>query len=343
LLHATTWHDRLSMKGKMWSSLVAVYGLKRASFIMPRTYDLRWGPDEKNLIDRTTAELAAGKPASLYITKDESAHRQTGISISTGQDVSLDKKKFGLATEFLERPFLIEGYKINLRRYVLLVCTGHRLRGFIHDDGKNFFPKLPYSEPFETTGWRGNKEATKVLLDRLITTGYVPMSHYDDKPMTGLEFFRTLRKRGLDPSLLVKSMHTRMALTIHMSLTVENVEHDWNICNQRGVPECLKNAIRFQHLGCDFQIDEELTGFRSRLFECNKGPDMHCHNERDGKMKRAVAADIYSLLGFTGPLDDSEENFRRHNMTKVYDSDTFDPAEAFAFLDSLRHESTPRI
>lgn len=128
------------------------------------------------------------------------------------------------------------------------------------------------------------------------------MSHYDDKPMTGTQFFNLMRDKGVDLSLLCKSMHTRLALAVHMSNQRFSVnpgedEKHTSCAPEYGTPQCLHNAIRSIHLGCDFQIDQELTGYRSRLFECNKGPDMHVHNVRDGALKLGIAADMASFLG----------------------------------------------
>lgn len=54
-------------------------------------------------------------------------------------------------------------------------------------------------------------------------------------------------------------------------------------------------------------------------------------------MKIEVATDLISFLGINGPFDDSEENAKRHKLTKVYDSYEFNADEAFAYLESLRN------
>jgi hypothetical protein len=98
-------------------------------------------------------------------------------------------------------------------------------------------------------------------------------------------------------------------------------------------------SVRFQHFGCDFHIDAELTGYDSRLFECNKGPDMSIHSYRDGKMKREVAADIVSFVGLTGDFNGTAAHARKFRMNLIYDSSFFDVAGAFEFLDSLKSRS----
>ena len=102
------------------------------------------------------------------------------------------------------------------------------------------------------------------------------------------------------------------------------------------VPPCIESSIRYMHFGSDFHIDESLTGFESRLFECNKGPDMSAHSYRDGKMKREIAADIMSFVGFKGLFEGSPKAARKHRLTLVYDSDTFDVESTVLWLASLR-------
>mmetsp|Transcript_8788 Transcript_8788/g.13121 ORF Transcript_8788/g.13121 Transcript_8788/m.13121 type:complete len:133 (-) Transcript_8788:80-478(-) len=119
------------------------------------------------------------------------------------------------------------------------------------------------------------------------------------------------------------------------------VDGDFHLCETEAsklrceeVPSCLTGAIRFQHFGCDFHIDKHLTGREAKLFECNKGPDFSVHSERDGKLKREVAADIVSFMGFKGPFEGTAEQAKKYRMNLIYDSETFQSQQAFDFLES---------
>ena len=57
----------------------------------------------------------------------------------------------------------------------MLVCDGQRLRGYIHRDGKNHYAKERYVDPYSSE--------SNATFDGLITTGYVPASHYATMPM----------------------------------------------------------------------------------------------------------------------------------------------------------------
>lgn len=350
LLHTTTSVDRLSLKNKMWESLKNLFGLDKASMIMPRAYWLEHGAqDLLDFREHCRDIVASGKGRELvFIMKNAYQHQQKGISMSSAQQLISNGlltgdgvvDGFSMATEFLPRPFLVKGYKLNMRRYMVAVCSGYRLRGYVHNDGKNIYTKRPYREPWEGESWEGDRSAFDQRLEELITTGYVDENHYDDKALSGLELFDFAKSElGLDPSTLQQSMWTRLALTLHMSIS----EGGYHLCDvhrdhtlTENVPVCLENAVRFQHFGCDFHIDSNLTGYESRLFECNKGPDFSVHSYRDGKMKREVAADILTFIGLKGRFEGSAEWAREMNMNLIYDSDTFNPDEAFSYLESLQ-------
>lgn len=319
-----------------------VFGVERASLVMPRAYWLENQNELSAFLALCRSIVAAGEGRQrVFIMKNAYQHQQKGISLSSAQQL-IDRgvtDGFHMATEFLSHPFIVKKYKINMRRYMVAICHKGKLRGYVHDDGKNIYPKRPYREPWEGEEWEKNNRAFNQRLEELITTGYVPESHYKDKPLSGLEFFEYVREElGLDPSTLQQSMWQRLALALHISVRdrkFDLCELDPKKIQTARTPNCLKDAVRFQHFGCDFNIDQALNGYESRLFECNKGPDMSVHSYRDGKMKRDVAADIISFIGFQGEFDGSQENARKHHLTLIYDSETFDPAIAFDFLGNL--------
>ncbi len=223
---------------------------------------------------------------------------------------------------------------------MVAVCVGGRLRGYVHDDGKIIYTKLPYREPWLGEHWDADKSLQQLRLEELITTGYVPSNHYDDKPLSGREFFLHLQDDlHVNSSYVDLGMGTRLALVLHASIQNSAT----SLCDTRPhttfttqIPSCLEQSIRFQHFGCDFHIERNVTGAGSRLFECNKGPDMSVHSYRDGKMKRDVAADVLSFIGFSGTFDGSDAAAKKHHLRLIYDSETFQVDSAFATLNSLK-------
>jgi hypothetical protein len=351
LLHATTHIDKLSMKHKIYAAMYNVYGQDIVELVMPVNFNFIDNPSGIQKFLRFCDQLIAeGKAEKQFIIlKDVLQHRQHGIDLTSAAKFKKDFEKGrvdignSVANMFLANPYMINGYKLNMRRYMLLVCTGGRLRGYVHDDGKNIFTKLPYREPWEGEFWGEDKAKLRRRLDELITTGYVPANHFDDNnlPLTGLEFAQYVKEISngtISTDYLVTSMWARLALAIHAGRT----DGDSDLCDVRShtlrtsVPSCMHGAVRFQHFGCDFHIDAALTGYESRLFECNKGPDWSAHAFRDGQLKRDVAADIFSFVGFKGRFDGSVENARAHRLNLIYDSEYFDEVSLAVLVDRLR-------
>lgn len=154
----------------------------------------------------------------------------------------------------MPNPYLVKGFKINIRHYLLAVCEGGRLRGYLHENGKNIYSKEKYREP-----WSGDQSwdraalsgqldahriaAIKKRMDELITTGYVPANHYDDMPLTAQEFYRFVNSTDTRTGrFLFKSMQHRLALALHAAKT----DGPYDLCDVAGerletesVPTCL--------------------------------------------------------------------------------------------------------
>lgn len=60
------------------------------------------------------------------------------------------------------------------------------------------------------------------------------------------------------------------------------------------------------------------------------------HSIRDGNMKRDVAADILTFMGFKGEWDSSSDEAIKHGLHLIYDSSDFEPSHSFEFLQSLK-------
>ena len=94
VVHTTIMVDRLSMKGKMWETLKAVFGFDRAAAIMPASFYTIY-PDQRQLLLElcqrvTTAEAAQGSSEHYFIVKNEALHRQQGISITSAAHIVAD-------------------------------------------------------------------------------------------------------------------------------------------------------------------------------------------------------------------------------------------------------------
>jgi hypothetical protein len=342
------------MVHKLWESLRAVLGSEQASWVMPKSFYIGEQADHEELVEMSREFIRQGAKNEhrIFMIKTERDDGSTELKIATADYITRTDPSSGtlrLATVFMPRPYTVKGFKMDLRRYMLVVCVGGHLRGYVHDDGKVLYTRKPYREPWKVGDLlveelRGDNVTISNRLTEIVSTGYVGESHYVDKPFSALEFVENARLLGQSSVLLQQSIFARLAIALHVSRT----DKGFDICDidpsrltSDPIPSCLQNSIRFMHFGCDFHVDAELTGRHSRLYGCTKGPDFSVHHYRDGKLKREVAADIVSFMGFTGEFEGSHEA-RKHRMNLIYDSDTFDYEQAIGFLMSLP-ESTANL
>lgn len=342
---------RLCFKSRLWYALRTFYGLEKAKLIMPRSYDMKICKETDSYCERDELELEKEENSqfsvkrSVYIVKNPSLHKQQGIIISTTEEIlrkthsnQQHQQGYSFVTEYISEPYLVQNFKINMRRYVLLVCTGKRMRAYVHKNGKNFYGKESFSEPWDESNemkWIDDEEKMSKLLNGIVTTGYNLTRAHETLPVTSRDFIRELLLNNEERfESFRKSMHVRLALAIHMAATSFSLprERSRYLCEPHETPSCLLNAIRFIHIGCDFQVDKQLSGENSRLFECNLSPDMHIRDEKDGSIKKEIANDFLSFIGFQGPLNDSEENLRKYQLYNIYDAATFNEKESFDYL-----------
>lgn len=60
-------------------------------------------------------------------------------------------------------------------------------------------------------------------------------------------------------------------------------------------------------------------------------------------MKRDVAADIASFIGFKGTFDGSHRAAKKHGLTLIFDSESFDAERAVAYLRELQNKEEKRF
>ena len=78
-------------------------------------------------------------------------------------------------------------------------------------------------------------------LEELITSGYVPADFYDDKPLTGLEFFEYVKRQQNDDSIEVKN--NQFGQNCSSSDTDNTENHECDIVEIEEDEEIEKNGI----------------------------------------------------------------------------------------------------
>jgi hypothetical protein len=268
--------DEVSSKDQTWKNLVLMYGRDIASSIMPMTYVLYDSPD----IDLFKKEYRDG---DLFILK-KNIQRQEGLKITNDKNTVLNgfNDNYIIAQKLLQDPYLINGRKINMRFYLLLVCNKGHIEAYVHHEGFMYYTKELFVKNNDSIGVN-------------VTTGYIDRKIYQENPLTHGDFRRYLDDPDRKISDIEKNIKTNHLLSryvfdkIYFVLRQTVLALESKICKGK-----LKSYITFQLFGVDIAVSDT---FNINLMEINKGPDMGAKDDRDYGIKYLVTEDVLRIIG----------------------------------------------
>jgi hypothetical protein len=264
--------DQITSKDNIWKNLVKIYGRKMAQIVMPTTYILN-NSEEIELFNK---EYTKNK---LYIMK-KNIQRQTGLLITNKKEEILNNvdKKYVIVQELLQDPYLINGRKINMRFYLLIICKKDEIDAYVHNDGFMYYS----AEKFKKNSIESKHN---------ITTGYIDRKIYDTNPLTHTDFRNYLNKKGKDSDRVFKNVYDLLSYVVS---GLRNM-----ICNKKSK---INNAISFQLFGVDIALNDKLN---PQIMELNKGPDLGTKGPRDKIVKYNVIEDMLRIMKI---IPDSDNN-----------------------------------
>lgn len=257
--------DFMANKALLGMRFYQRYGASAESMI-PRTYLL----DNSDDIARLKAE---NRPDSIYIMK-KNVQRQEGYYMTNKLDEILERaREYVVVQQMLQDPFLVNGRKINMRVYMLIVIKNNILDCYYYNNG------FMYYTPKE---WRVNS----MNPDHVITTGYVDRKVYEENPLS----FRDLQAH------LGSQTYDKLMINIHKLMQrVKMAYQETLIQANTGVP-----GTKFLVYGCDVAPDHQLN---VKLMEINKGPDLSYKDERDKAVKLNMVYEMMGIVGITKRID----------------------------------------
>lgn len=266
--------DVMIGKNLLWNYIYNYYG-EDATKIMPKTYLLNKDINKfRNEYD----------PDNIYILK-KNIQRQEGLKITNSifDIVSAYDDGYVIVQKMLQDPYTISGHKINLRVYVLVVCSKNNINVFYFNDGFLYYAPKVYIE-------------NSIDFDVNVTTGYIDRSIYENNPLThsDLHIYLDNHDRYLNNAEL-NIINTGTELSSHLINNIHKLLENTFVpfVNVIGGGK-LFDAISFQLLGVDVAVNSDLS---VHLMEINKGPDMGFKDERDGKVKYKCMNDIFGIIG----------------------------------------------
>jgi hypothetical protein len=268
--------DYFVAKDYLWKILCNVYGISKASKLMPVTYILNSDSDFKRFQKEQT-----NNTSKIFIAK-KNIQRQEGLKLLKHSDIinfqDIAKDEFVLLQEFVDNPYLISNRKLNIRVYALIINKKHRQYAFIYGDGFMYYTQKDY------------KYSTDI--SETITTGYIkPRTFYDDNPLTQNDLRKFL---GPEKSLKlfgnIKKNLKRVVCAIFKNIKCSSGRN-----------------LEFQLFGCDYQINHDLTVY---LLEINKGMSLKEMDKRDSEIKYSLQKDTMKLIGALNE-DNNGHNFEQ--------------------------------
>lgn len=268
--------DEVSSKEQTWKNLVSMYGRETASSIMPMTYVLYDSPD----VDLFKKEYQDG---DLFILK-KNIQRQEGLKITNDKNTVLNGigENYVIVQRLLQDPYLINGRKINMRFYLLLVCNKGNVEAYVHHEGFMYYTKEMFIKNTDS-------------IDVNVTTGYIDRKVYQENPLTHGDFRRYLDDPNRETSILEKDIKKNYLLSryvfdkIYLMLRQTVLALTPKICQGK-----LKQYTTFQLFGVDVAVSD---AFNINLMEINKGPDMGAKDDRDYGIKYLVMEDVLRIIG----------------------------------------------
>ena len=275
--------DYIVSKFTLWQILKRYYGREQASKILPNSFLSQ----KKNDMDQFwlfyNNQINKNSLSKFILKKD--VQRKEGINIvrSRSDIEKIIKNENYVLQEYLRDPFIIDGHKVNLRYYLLIVCKPNNVKeGYIHLNGVTHYTLDKYDD--ESLDFYKN-----------ITSSYEEREEYEkiyeNNPFSVNDFHVYLKNNNYDFEIYMKNLINCLRLMLDATQNY--------FCNE------LKNNIKFQLFGCDIAPDKYLN---VRLLELNKGPNFIPRNKKDKDVKSKVVNDLLDLIDDQNIIDLEEEN-----------------------------------
>ncbi len=261
--------DKMVSKNNIWATLKKYYGLEGASDVMPISYVLD-DPNDMALFQKDYRD------DQIYILK-KNVQRKEGLKLTKSYKEITDaaSDEYKVVQKYIRDLYLINGYKVNLRVYLLAVVRGDDKQFFISDIGKCIYTKKPYSDndfDFESN----------------ITSYHLDMNVYKKNPRTFEELSNYINQQEGNPN--AGSLFLVRVRKVIQKMTMALANEFFQSENLRSRPD----VTSFQLFGCDIIMDKNLNPY---LLEVNKGPDMSARDDIDHQMKLRIQTEMFEKVG----------------------------------------------
>ncbi|GCC38160.1 hypothetical protein chiPu_0016672, partial [Chiloscyllium punctatum] len=250
----------------------------------PRTWIF---PAEYTQFQNCVKELRKKRRQKTFIVKPANGAMGHGISLIRSGE-KLQAQEHLIVQEYLDKPFLLEGYKFDLRIYTL-VTSCDPLRIFLYNDGLVRMGTEKYHAPTDSnlsqlfmhlTNYSVNKHNENFERDEQADRGSKRSIRW---------FTEFLRTNDYD---VAKFWNDVSDLVVKTLIVAEpHVLHAYRMCRPGQHPG--SNSVCFEVLGFDIILDRKLKPW---LLEINRAPSFGTDQKIDFEVKKGVLVHALKLL-----------------------------------------------
>ncbi|CAF0727093.1 unnamed protein product [Didymodactylos carnosus] len=253
----------------------------------PRTWVL---PNEYNLWYSHASHHRQSKTPPAYIVKPSNGAMGHGIQVHCDIDRIQPLDNY-IVQEYIQDPYLIDGYKFDLRIYAL-ITSSDPLRVFIFNNGLVRMSTEKYEIPNKKNASHLFMHLTNYSVNKC-NESYEP-SGADTK--TGSKrslkyFFEYLRTNNQDSNALWKEIQNVILKTVF--LAQPHLYSAYRMCRPAAAPN--SESVCFEVLGFDILINKQLKPW---LLEVNRCPSFGTNEQIDFDIKVKLLLDTFELLRF---------------------------------------------
>lgn len=251
---------------------------------MPRTWIL---PADYTLLINHAKEMRMKKKGKTFIVKPSNGAQGHGISLFKNAE-KIPQTENVIVQEYIDKPLLLDGFKFDLRIYVLITSCDP-LRIFLFNDGLVRLATEKYLPPHESNVNHLYMHLTNYSVNRH-NEYYEKNTTIDTGSKRSIRYFNEyLRRSDIDVAMLWRNIADMIVRTLIVA--EPHVLHAYRMCRP-GVPSG-SDSVCFEVLGFDIMIDRKL---RPWLLEINRSPSFGTDERLDFEIKSSLIEDTFKLL-----------------------------------------------
>ncbi|KAA0197029.1 Tubulin polyglutamylase TTLL13 [Fasciolopsis buskii] len=255
-----------------------------------------------------------------YILKPDTGCQGKGIYI-TRSFKEIRPMENMICQVYLSKPFLIDGYKFDMRVYVLLTSCDP-LRIYVFRDGLVRFTTIPYAEPNQRNMHNMYMHLTNYAVQKH-SEGFVRDDEEGGTKRRITTLNRWFVEHGHDVKKIWAEVDDVIVKTIFSGYSV--LRHNYRTC----FPNHVQTSACFEILGFDIMFNHKLKPY---VLEVNHSPSFTTDSKLDREIKEAMLWDTLNLTHF-GTLnkrkciEDERKRIRNRLLNKTARKDVKDATE----------------